>query len=372
MNVEEKNMPAILSVSTEVPEFKISQRETEAVVRELFKDSFQDIDRLLRIFNNGQIESRNFVVPKEWFENDHSFEEKNNLYIEKSVELGKEAIIKCLQNENHLNKRFEEEEIDAVFFVSSSGLATPTIDARIMNKMSFSPHVKRVPLWGLGCAGGGAGLSRAYEYCLAYPSAKVLVLCIELCSITFQRNDTRKSNLVGTSLFADGVACALLAGDEVVKEEQLHKGPVPFITGTQSTLMPDSEDVMGWDINNEGMQVIFSRDIPSIIQDWLKPNVEKFLEKQGVNFSDITHFVAHPGGKKVLEAYEKALGYTSEKTDISRKVLKNHGNMSSPTVLYVLKEFMDGEIQTGDNGLMAALGPGFSSELLHLEWKEEV
>lgn len=136
--------------------------------------------------------------------------------------------------------------------------------------------------------------------------------------------------------------------------------------------MPDSEDVMGWDINNEGMQVIFSRDIPSIIQDWLKPNVEKFLEKQDVNFTDITHFVAHPGGKKVLEAYEKALGYTSEKTDVSRKILKSHGNMSSPTVLYVLKEFMDGEIQTGDIGLMAALGPGFSSELLQLEWKEEV
>ena len=362
-------MPAILSVSTEVPAYKITQKETEAVVRELFKDSFQDIDRMLRIFNNGQIESRNFVVPMEWFEKDHSFEEKNNLYVEESVKLGKEAVKKCLQD-GMLSRVVHEEEIDAMFFVSSSGLATPTIDARIMNQMSFSPHVKRVPLWGLGCAGGGAGISRAYEYCLAYPEAKVLVLCIELCSITFQRNDTRKSNLVGTSLFADGVACALIAGDEAVKKEHLHKSTIPFIKGTQSTLMPDSEDVMGWDINNDGLQVIFSRDIPSIILDWLKPNVEKFLMKQEINFNDIKHFVAHPGGRKVLEAYEKALGYTSEMTEIPRRILMNHGNMSSPTILYVLKEFMKENPEDGEVGLMASLGPGFSSELLHIEWRK--
>ncbi|UCZ53781.1 type III polyketide synthase [Bacillus shivajii] len=364
-------MPAILSVSTNPPPYTIEQRETEAVVRELFRESFPDIERMMQIFDNGQIKRRRFVVPKEWFEKEHSFEEKNDLYIEKSVKMGREAITQCLNNETFLKQELHESEIDAIFFVSSSGLATPTIDARIMNQLFFSPHTKRIPIWGLGCAGGAAGVSRAYEYCLAFPNAKVLVLCIELCSITFQRNDTRKSNLVGTSLFADGVACTLIAGDEVVKKESTNfqHRCVPFIKGTQSTLMPDSEDVMGWDVKNEGLHVIFSRDIPTIITNWLRPNLETFLNDQHLSMDEVTHFVAHPGGKKVLEAYEKALGFSQDMTTIPRQVLEEHGNMSSPTVLYVLKENMELTPQSGSVGIMTALGPGFSSELVHLEWR---
>lgn len=363
-------MPAIVSVSTEIPPYTIKQKETEDVVRELFKDSFTDIERLLKIFDNGQIEKRNFVVPKEWFETEHSFQEKNDLYIEKSVALGAKAVKKCLSNTALLKQPIEESQIDAFIYISSSGLATPTIDAKIMNKLPFSPHTKRIPIWGLGCAGGGAGIARAYEYCKAYPDAKVLVLCSELCSLTFQRNDIRKSNLVGTSLFADGVACALVVGDEVVEEVATTTGTFPYIIGTQSTLMPQSEDVMGWDVTDGGLQVIFSRDIPKVIKGWLKPNVELFLENQNLQLNQITRFVAHPGGKKVLEAYELALDFTPEMTEISRQVLKNNGNMSSPTVLYVLKEFMEANPDDGEIGLMTTLGPGFSSELVHLQWRE--
>lgn len=365
-------MPAILSVSTTIPPYTFEQKETEEVVRELFNDSFTDFDRLMTIFDNGQIKRRHFVVSKEWFAEEHSFEDKNNLYIEMSVQMGSDAIIKCLSNTDFLSREISCDEIDAIFFISSSGISTPTIDAKIMNNLPFSPHTKRIPIWGLGCAGGAAGISRAYEYCLAYPNAKVLVLCIELCSITFQKNDTRKSNLVGTSLFADGVACALVAGDNAVKtaKDKLANEHFPFIKGTQSTLMKDSEDVMGWDVRNDGLHVVFSRDIPSVIKTWLKPNVETFLEQQQLSFSDVTHFVAHPGGKKVLEAYEEALGYSSSMTEISRQVLKENGNMSSPTVLYVLKETMATNPKRGSTGIMTALGPGFSSEFVHLHWEE--
>ncbi|WP_026691249.1 type III polyketide synthase [Alteribacter aurantiacus] len=362
-------MPAILSVSTEIPPYTIAQEETEAIVKELFRESFTDIDRMMKIFGNGQIDSRNFVVPKEWFEKDHSFEEKNELYIKEAVRLGVNAIQTCLKPSEFLQEEVSCEEIDAIILISSSGFATPTIDAKIMNELPFSPHTKRIPIWGLGCAGGAVGVSRAYEYCRAYPEAKVLVVCIELCSITFQRNDTRKSNLVGTSLFADGVACALVTGDEAMNTGKPRLPAIPTILGTQSTLMPDSEDVMGWDVKNSGLHVIFSRDIPGIIREWLRPNVETFLEQRNLKHEDIHYFVAHPGGRKVLEAYETALNYSEQMTEIPRRVLTNNGNMSSPTVLYVLKETMLEQPSPGSQGIMTALGPGFSSELLHLKWE---
>ena len=179
-----------------------------------------------------------------------------------------------------------------------------------MNLLPFRDDTKRVPIWGLGCAGGAAGISRAYEYCLAYPTANVLVLSVELCSLTFQKDDYSKSNLVGASLFSDGVACALVAGDySNIKANQ----PMPKIIATSSKFMPDSEDVMGWDVKNSGLHVIFSKSIPSIITKWLGPFVHEFLSVNELTKDDITHFVAHPGGKKVLESYEAALGFDSIK-----------------------------------------------------------
>src|SRR5690606_1049313 len=227
---------------------------------------------------------------------ERGLEEKNRLYVEEAVKMGSLAVSRCLKE-----AQVDKEDVDAFIFVSSSGMSTPTIDARIMNVLQMPQHVKRIPLWGLGCAGGASGISRADDYCRAYPDAVVLVLCLELCSLTFQRSDTSKSNLIGTSLFADGAACALVTGDGVsLPGEGFH------IKDTQSTLMRDSEDVMGWDVKDEGLHVVFSRDIPKIIEKWLKPNVDLFLDKISRTSSDITHFIAHPGGKKVLSAYEKS------------------------------------------------------------------
>ncbi|WP_409276297.1 type III polyketide synthase [Neobacillus sp. SCS-31] len=360
-------MPAVISIAEALPPYKVEQGQAVEFAREMFSESHQDIARLLKVFENGQIESRRFVKDIDWFREERSFKEKNDAYIEAAVELGTEAIVKCLSNGAFLKRQVECQEIEAMFFISTTGLATPSIDARIMNKLAFSPHAKRIPIWGLGCAGGAAGLSRAYEYCLAFPEAKVLVLSVELCSLTFQKNDRSKSNLVGTSLFADGISCALVCGDAV---NDLHVVRVPEITATQSTLMPESLDVMGWDIKNEGLYVIFSRDIPTIIESWLQPNVSAFLEREGIEIGDLRYFIAHPGGKKVLDAYANSLGINMQMMDISRDVLSKFGNMSSATILYVLKRHMELTPLAGEYGLAGALGPGFSSELLLMRWKE--
>jgi alkylresorcinol/alkylpyrone synthase len=362
-------MPSIISVAEAVPPFVIKQEQAMEFARELFSSKFKDIERLLRAFQNGQIRKRHFVNDINWFKEDRSFEEKNDSYIQSAVALGITAIKNCLQDKSFLTREIGCAEIDAIFYISTTGLSTPSIEARIMNHLPFTSHTKRIPIWGLGCAGGAAGLSRAFEYCRAYPKAKVLVLSVELCSLTFQRDDYSKSNLIGTSLFADGVACVLVCGDDVDTREFSRKETSPVIIRTQSTLMPDSLDVMGWDIKNQGLYVVFSRDIPSIIESWLKPNVQEFLEDNQIKLNQIDHFVAHPGGKKVIDAYMKSLNLSASMTSTSLEILKNYGNMSSATILYVLRQFMSNNIPRGSYGLCTALGPGFSSELLLLRWE---
>ncbi|TYR79990.1 type III polyketide synthase [Priestia megaterium] len=361
-------MPKILSTGFCIPPHELTQQDTLMFAKDLFSESFRDINRLLTVFENGQIEKRNFAKGLSWFQQDHTFEEKNDVFIECAIEFGKKAIEHCLHNSAYISTPVRYEEIDAIFYISTSGLATPSIEARIMNKLPFSPHTKRIPIWGLGCAGGASGLSRAYEYCLAFPKAKVLVLSIELCSLTFQRNDRSKSNLIGTSLFADGVAAVLVTGDEADTSMAI-KHILPSILHTQSTLMPDSKDIMGWDVKNNGLYVVFSKDIPTIIESWLGSEVEAFLQKYKLSSQDLHHFIAHPGGKKVLEAYVSTLSLPKEMIKHSLHVLKNHGNMSSATVLYVLDLFMQDDISKGEYGLLTALGPGFSSELLLLQWR---
>lgn len=360
-------MPKIASVSTYNPPHILRQSNIEQLTKELFTDKIAQLERLLKVFENGEIEQRQFCVPLDWHRLSHTFEERNNLYIELAVDYSVEVIKDCLQNPHFLEHPISTEDIDAIIFVSSTGISTPSIDARVMNKLSFSDRMKRMPLWGLGCAGGASGVSRAYDYCLAHPNGKVLVVCVELSSLTFQQNDYSKSNLVGASLFADGVACILVCGDEVPLNNKI---AVPHIISTASKWMPNSEDVMGWDIKNDGFHVIFSRDIPSIITKWLGPFINDFLNEQHISKEQIENLVAHPGGKKVLKAYEDTLNLTEQHTALSRKVLKQHGNMSSPTVLYVLEQFMLKENPINIYGLLVALGPGFSGEAVLLQWRD--
>lgn len=356
-------MSYILSIGTVNPPHSYSQTKTKQFVYELFHSKYPKIERLLTVFENAQIEERFFSAPIEWFKQNHSFQEKNSRYINVAIKLGIEAIKKAANVQSiHLD------DIDAIFFISSTGISTPSIEAKIMNRLPFHKHVKRIPIWGLGCAGGAAGLARANEYCKAYPDANVLVLCVELCSLTFQKEDISKSNIIGTSLFADGAAACIICGEQSKLLERLKRKVLPKMIDHRSTLLPDSEDVMGWDVKDTGLHVIFSKDIPTIVKNWLKPNLESFLQEHRLAIQDITHWIAHPGGKKVLDAYMEALELSDEKLRHSANILKHFGNMSSVTVLFVLNEIFSSTVSENTYGLLFALGPGFSSEFLLMRW----
>ncbi len=346
-------MSIISAVASAAPPFRVGQEVARNFSRALFQEAFPDIDRLLPVFQNTNIQHRYFSVPPEWFESEHSFAEKNRLYVEAALDLGKTAISNCLQRAG-----LEPQQVDHIIFVSTTGLATPSIDARLINLLKMRSNVRRTPIWGLGCAGGVAGLSRAYEYTAAFPRERVLVLALELCGLTFQRNDLSKSNLVATSLFADGAAAVLVSGCEAGDRG-------PRILSSRSTLWYDSLDVMGWEVNDNGLKVLFSRDIPTIVRDMVLPALMDFLAACGIGLEQLQHIIAHPGGTKVIEAYEQALGFENGKMDRAREILRRFGNMSSPTVLYVLEDFLqDGAVLPGEYGLMTALGPGFSSEMI--------
>nr|WP_188431642.1 3-oxoacyl-[acyl-carrier-protein] synthase III C-terminal domain-containing protein [Kroppenstedtia guangzhouensis] len=354
-------MPRIVSVGTAVPEHILPQKEAREFVRRLFEDSFDDIDRYLPIFENSRIETRYLSRPRAWYEQDRGFAERNRIYIEMACLLGKEAVIRCLERAG-----LSPGEVDHLFFVSTSGLATPSIDARMVKGLGLNRHVKRTPIWGLGCAGGASGLARACEYARAFPDSRVVLLAVELCSLTFRLNDRSKSNLVATSLFADGAAAVLVAGDAARIPGEW--GDPPAVLDTMTTTWPNSLDVMGWDVTDDGLKVIFSRDIPGIIRKEVLPAVKEFLERTGVASDQIRRYMAHPGGAKVLKAYQEVLELPGEALVHSHAVLKKYGNMSSATVLFVLERELQESHQPGEHGLLTALGPGFSSELMLLRW----
>jgi len=349
-------MSKVISVATEEPATRVAQEEVREFARTIFSERGDDIERLLNVFNNTSIESRHFTEARSWYGEDHGFAERNDLYIQSAVRLSSVCAVKCL-NSAGMNAA----DIHHVIFVSSTGLSTPSIDARLFNTMKFGHHIKRTPIWGLGCAGGAAGLSRALEYTMAMPGHAVLLIAIELCGLTFQKDDYSKNNLVGTSLFSDGAAAALIVGD---KHPRARSDGITLLSSL-STIFENSLDVMGWDVKDTGLKVIFSKDIPTIVRNCVSENVCELADVNGISVSDIKHFVVHPGGPKVMDAYEEALELPGESLQLSRGVLRKHGNMSSPTVLYVLKEFMESHgYGRHEYGLISALGPGFSSELV--------
>ncbi|MFC0297231.1 type III polyketide synthase [Geobacillus jurassicus] len=356
-------MPVLLSVGTARMPYTAAQDEVKQHVTGLFAGRMARAERLLQAFDNSGIRTRTFVQPLAWYSVPRGFGEKNEVYIDCAVRYSAEAVDDCLRKASF--DPILHEEIDALFYISTTGLSTPSIEARLMNRLPFSRHAVRLPMWGLGCAGGAAGLARAADYCRAFPNAKVLVIAAEFCSLTFQMNDLSKSNVIGTSLFSDGVACVLVAGDEAAPANG-----APRIIASRSALMPRSEDVMGWDIRDEGLFVIFSKDIPTIVRTWLRPQVESFLQEHGLRLGDIRYFIAHPGGRKVLEVYEEAFRFGPEQTKAARDVLARYGNMSSATVYFVLEQMMRQPLSPG-HGLLIALGPGFSAEMVLLQWGDD-
>lgn len=352
-------MPRIEAVATVVPPHVVHQEESKALARHFFQDAFPDIDRLLGVFAQSQIRKRHFCMPLDWFSQEQSFAAKNRLYIEHAEALAREASLLCLKKAG-----LTADSIDCLMFVSSTGIATPSLDSRLVNRLGLRPDITRVPLWGLGCAGGAMGLSRACEYARAYPQRRILLVSVELCGLTFIRKDMSKSNLVATCLFGDGAAAVLVEGDAI---ERQSSSPQLSFCASRTTTWPETLDVMGWEITEPGLKVVFSRDIPTLIRQSMKENVEHFLNPYETSLHDVNHYIFHPGGAKVLTAYQQSLGLSPEATRLSEEVLHDFGNMSSPTVLFVLEKSMERQWNAGEKGLVAALGPGFSSELLLLE-----
>ena len=260
----------------------------------------------------------------------------------------------------------EPNQLDHVVFVSSTGLATPSIDALLANALGFRSEIRRTPIWGLGCAGGAVGMSRARDFALADPSARVLLVALELCSLTFQHGDLSKRNLVASSLFGDGAAAALVVGGSVDDVADASRQPLELL-GSHSTFWHDTTDVMGWGVDGTGLHVVFSSDIPTIVRERVRPSLLEFLERLGLGLDAVHHLVAHPGGAKVLSAYAETLGLPSDALRHPRDVLRCFGNMSSPSCLFVLERFLEAqEIRAGDNAVVAALGPGFAAEYVLL------
>jgi alkylresorcinol/alkylpyrone synthase len=353
--------PRILSLSTAVPSHVYRQEEIREFAGRILEDP-----RLLAVFDHTSVGSRNICMPLEYFEHEHSFGEKNRLYQEHAFDLSRRVATAALEH-----ALLAPTQVDHVIFVSTTGMATPTIDARLANALGFRSDVKRTPIWGLGCAGGAAGLARAVEFAKAAPESHTLVIAVELCSLAFQPDDDAKLGAISASLFSDGAAAAIIGGAETWNAPaplaRLGRGLTVDVLASESALWPDSLDVMGWTIDERGLHVVMKREIPAAVQEWVKPALISFLREQGLTLSEVKHWLPHPGGGKVLDAIASALDLAPESLDVSRAVLREHGNMSSPTCLFVLRRLLDqSSFLPGEKAVLFALGPGFSGELLLL------
>src|SRR6195952_1314543 len=291
-------MPFIAAVSKIDLPHKIAQQEAKEQARAMFAENFPQVDRLIHAFDNTEIVTRNFCEPLSYCTVSNTFEERNDDYLEMSVKWSVKAIEDCIAMAN-INK----EDITDILFVSTTGLATPSMDALIINALRLNPHINRSPLFGLGCGGGVSGMAKANTVAKANPDAVVLLVAVELCSLTLIKSDYSKSNFIGSSLFSDGIAACIIKGDN-------HSSPsqkVDYIASS-SKLYYDSLEVMGWDFQDTGFKVLFSKDIPTFIKEHIKEDIDEFLSKHQLQMSDIKNFIFHPGGKKVLDAYQDTLG----------------------------------------------------------------
>lgn len=349
-------MPSIASVSGVSLPYKIKQQDVKAQARALFVEHFPQVDRLMPAFDNTEIVTRNFCKPISYYAEPNTFEERNDDYITNALQYSVQAVEAAVAKAG-----ISKDDITDLIFVSTTGLATPSIDALIINKMRLSPHINRIPVWGLGCGGGVSGMAKANTLAKANPDAVVLLVAVELCSLTLIKNDYSKSNFIGSSLFSDGIVASIVKGDN-------HGEGKITPVASSSKLYYDSLEVMGWDFKDTGFKVLFSKDIPTFIHENIRADIDAFLDKQGLKLADIKNFVFHPGGKKVLDAYTEALAVEGDFLHNTRTVMNENGNMSSATVLYVLEKFITEGYQDG-YGLMLAMGPGFSSEMVLLDMK---
>jgi alkylresorcinol/alkylpyrone synthase len=347
----------INGAATALPQYYYPQAELIEAFRRHWGDRLERFGILERLHAATQVDGRYLVAPLEAYPFE-SFGDANDRWIEASLKLGEKAVCCAIQRSG-----VSPDQIGAFFFVSITGIASPSIDARLINTMGLNTRMKRIPIFGLGCVAGAAGLARAADYVKAYPKEVALLLSVELCSLTVQQDDLSAANLISTGLFGDGAAAVIVAGAEVQNESG------PTIVATRSVFYPDTEYVMGWDISEKGFKIVLSRDVPEVVLNNLGGDADEFLADNGLTREDIGSWVIHTGGPKVLEATEKALGLSHDDLAASWDCLRKTGNLSSASVLFVLEEVMRNRRPApGTWGVLAAMGPAFCSELLLLRW----
>ena len=348
----------IASVGKAFPPHYYDQEALLEALRRVWSKRFFNQDRLDSLHRNVLVGGRHLALPLEEYEQRvTSWGAANDAWIEVSQEIGAAAIGDAIDKAG-----LSLADIGCLIFVSVTGVATPSIDARLMNRLDLPSGVRRVPIFGLGCVAGAAGIARAADYTKAYPDQVAVLLSVELCSLTLQLQDLSIPNLISSGLFGDGAAAAVIVGAE-------RQASGPRVLASQSIFYRDTERIMGWDISEKGFQVVLSAAVPEVVRQHLRPDVDRFLADQALTRQDISSWVAHPGGPKVLEAMEEALEVPREALGVTWQSLREIGNLSSASVLMVLAETMENHRPApGSLGMLLALGPGFCAELVLLEW----
>lgn len=312
---------------------------------------------LERLHRNVTVEGRYLSIPTEEYYGITTWGQANDIWIRVATELGEQALCRALQYAG-----VDKSALGALFFTSVTGISSPSIDAILINKMDLPRNIRRVPIFGLGCVAGAAGISRCADYVRAYPSQAAALVSVELCSLTLQRDDMSVANMISSGLFADGSAAVIVTGSEM-------KSPGPEIIATRSVFYSDTEEMMGWKVSEKGFNITLSPEVPVLIRENLGHDVDAFLSDNGLQRSDIKSWVLHTGGPKVLESTAAALDLHGNELDASWDCLKKVGNLSSASVLVVLEDVIKHRRpEPGTLGFLGAMGPGFCSELVLLRW----
>lgn len=352
----------VASVGRALPRHYHDQEELLEAFRRLWGPRLHNPARLDQLHRNVLVGGRHLALPLEAYEKLEGFGDANDAFISCAVDLGEQAVAAALERAG-LGPR----DVDHLYFVSVTGIATPSIDARLVNRMGLRPDVKRTPIFGLGCVAGAVGLTRAADAVRAWPGQCAVLLSVELCSLTLQRGDASIPNLIASGLFGDGAAAVAVLGAEHPALRRMPDPPGPRIVATRSVFHPGSEGVMGWDVTDEGFRVVLSGEVPAMARE-VRPAVDAFLAEQGLALADIARFICHPGGPKVLEAFEACLELPRDALKVTWDHLAQVGNLSSASVLMVLEETLRDAPARGSHGLVIAMGPGFCSELVLLRW----
>lgn len=348
----------IASVGCALPEHRYEQATLTAALERALATRGLESRRLEQLHRNMGVAGRNLALPLEAYERLDSFGASNDAFIRCGLDLGARAVVDGLERAG-----LDVADIDHLFFVSVTGVATPSLDAGLMNRLALRPDVKRTPMFGLGCVAGAAGVARASDYLRAFPEQVAVLLSVELCSLTLQRDDASIANLIASGLFGDGAAAAVLVG----ADRPTNGATVPTVAATRSVFYPDTEDVMGWRVGGDGFRVVLSADVPEVVEANVGADVDAFLADNGLTRRDISSWIAHPGGPRVLEALETALQLPDDALARTWRSLAAIGNLSSASVLVILRDAMlEGRPAHGEWALMLAMGPGFCSELVLL------